>query len=39
MTYIILWTINKIPGLNLRVCDEAEEKGIDAWEIGGNQVS
>jgi len=34
VTFIILWVIDKIPGLQLRIPEDAENKGVDEWEIG-----
>ena len=36
VTFIILYIINKIPGLHLRADLEAEEKGLDEAELGEN---
>lgn len=34
MTFIILWVMNKIPGLSLRVDIEVERNGLDQGELG-----
>ncbi|KAL1923736.1 uncharacterized protein VTP21DRAFT_8716 [Calcarisporiella thermophila] len=34
VTYIILFVMNKIPGLHLRLCDQEEAMGTDEVEIG-----
>lgn len=34
VTFIILWVMNKIPGLSLRVDIEMERSGVDQGELG-----
>lgn len=34
VTFIILWVMNKIPGLSLRVDIEVERNGVDQGELG-----
>lgn len=36
MTFVILWIMNKIPGLSLRVDIETERAGLDQGELGFN---
>lgn len=36
VTFIILWVMNKIPGLSLRVDIEMERGGLDQGELGFN---
>lgn len=38
VTFIILWVMNKIPGLSLRVDIEVERAGLDHGELGFNIV-
>ena len=38
-TCLILFVMNLIPGLSLRASEEAEEMGIDEWEMGEFAVS
>lgn len=34
VTFVILWVMNKIPGLSLRVDIEVERGGLDQGELG-----
>lgn len=34
VTFVILWLMNKIPGLSLRVDIEVERNGLDQGELG-----